>query len=323
MKTSGERDLLLERLRGQRRHVVEQLDGLSEAQLRTSSLPSGWTPLGLVRHLTLSDERYWFEVVMASGPLDFWPPGDNADWLVGADESAAGVIDAYRVAAAASDALIEATDLDAPPRRPESWWGQAGLAFPTCGRSSCTYSSRPPPTPVTSTRPANSSTAGSTWCCSAPPSSHPSTIHKEKRMAISLSPYLNFPGNGREAMTYYHSVFGGDLQLFGFGDYGMTDMPEDGLMHGALRGDGFVISASDAMPGAEQTWGGTRVYCAFFGDDLDTMKGWFEALAADGSVGMALEKQIWGDIYGIVKDKYGIEWMFNVSSPEGEAQQPG
>lgn len=130
MNTSGERDLLLERLRGQRRHVLEQLDGLSEVQLRTSVLPSGWTPLGLVRHLTLSDERYWFEVVMAGGPLDFWPSGDNADWLVGADESAAGVIDAYRVAAAASDALIEATDLDASPRRPESWWGQAGLAFP-------------------------------------------------------------------------------------------------------------------------------------------------------------------------------------------------
>ena len=131
-------------------------------------------------------------------------------------------------------------------------------------------------------------------------------------MAIQLTPYLNFAGNGREAMTYYQGVFGGDLKLFGF-----NDMPADGLMHGELTGDGFTIMASDATPGAEQTWGGTRVYCSFFGDDLPTMQGWFEALAADGSVGMPLEKQVWGDVYGLVKDKYGIEWMFNVSVPEG------
>ncbi|MFT4215750.1 MAG: VOC family protein [Micropruina sp.] len=141
-------------------------------------------------------------------------------------------------------------------------------------------------------------------------------------MAISLSPYLNFAGNGREAMTYYQGVFGGELQLFGYAAFGMKDMPEDGLMHGQLEvGAGLTIMASDAMPGAEQTWGGTRVYCSFFGDDLETQQRWFDALAADGSVGMPLEKQVWGDIYGLVMDKYGIEWMFNVSVPEGWSQQ--
>lgn len=72
-KTSPERDLLLGRLSGQRRHILDQLVDLSEDQLRRPVLPSGWTGLGLVRHLTLSDERYWFEVVMAGQPLDFWP----------------------------------------------------------------------------------------------------------------------------------------------------------------------------------------------------------------------------------------------------------
>jgi PhnB protein len=88
-------------------------------------------------------------------------------------------------------------------------------------------------------------------------------------------------------------------------------------MHGHLQiTPELAFSASDAMPGAEQTWGGTRVYCSLFGDDRATMEGWFNALAADGSIGMPLEKQVWGDVYGIVKDKYGIEWMFNVSAPE-------
>ena len=106
MTKPDERDLLLGRLRGQRRHVLDQLEGLSDSALRTPVLPSGWTPLGLVRHLTLSDERYWFEVVMAGGTLDFWPAGDNADWRVGPVEKAAAVIEAYRTAASASDAVI-------------------------------------------------------------------------------------------------------------------------------------------------------------------------------------------------------------------------
>ena len=86
--------------------------------------------LGLVRHLTLSDERYWFEAVMAGGPLDFWPEGDNADWRVAADEDAEAVLEAYRVAAAASDAIIETTPLDTPPAQPEDWWAAVGMTFP-------------------------------------------------------------------------------------------------------------------------------------------------------------------------------------------------
>ena len=77
-----ERDLLLDRLTGQRQHVLTQLEGLSDEQLRRAVLPSGWCCLGLVRHLTLSDERYWFEVVVAGEPLDFWPEGDRGDWQV-------------------------------------------------------------------------------------------------------------------------------------------------------------------------------------------------------------------------------------------------
>jgi len=135
-------------------------------------------------------------------------------------------------------------------------------------------------------------------------------------MSISLVPYLNFPqGVTREAMTYYHSVFGGQLDISTFGDFNLEGMPADGVMHAALTGPGFQVMASDAMPGSENQWGGTRIYCAFMGDDVDTLTGWFNALAADGSVGMQLEKQVWGDSYGVLKDKYGIEWMFNVSAP--------
>ncbi len=136
-------------------------------------------------------------------------------------------------------------------------------------------------------------------------------------MTVTLSPYINFAGNAREALTYYHGILGGELQIWGFGEYGIEDMPADGVMHGHVDvNENLTIMASDAMPGAEESWGGTRVYCALFGDDEATMRGWFDALAADGEVGVPLEKQVWGDSYGLVKDKFGVEWMFNVSSPE-------
>ena len=130
IEESAERDLLLRRLAGQRRHVLEQVEGLSDAQLRRPVLPSGWSCLGLLRHLTLSDERYWFGVVMAGEPLDFWPEGENADWVVDDDEPAASVVAAYRAAIDRSDAIIAGLALDAPPAAPEDWWAQAGQSFP-------------------------------------------------------------------------------------------------------------------------------------------------------------------------------------------------
>jgi hypothetical protein len=125
-----DRDLLLGRLSACRRHVLAQLDGLDDAQLRRPVLPSGWSCLGLVRHLTLSDERYWFEVVVAGGPLDFWPDGEDGDWVVADDEPAAGVLDDYRAAIERSDAVVAARGLESPPASPEPWWDDAGLSFP-------------------------------------------------------------------------------------------------------------------------------------------------------------------------------------------------
>jgi len=129
-ETSYERDLLLGRLTGQRRHVLDQVAGLSEAQLRRPVLPSGWSCLGLLRHLTLSDERYWFGVVMAGEPLDFWPEGANGDWRVDDDEPAASVVGAYRDAVERSDAIIAGLSLDSPPARHEDWWAEARQTFP-------------------------------------------------------------------------------------------------------------------------------------------------------------------------------------------------
>ncbi len=125
-----DKQLLLKHLTSQRQHVLGQLEGLNEEQLRRSVLPSGWSCLGLVRHLTLSDERYWFHVVVGGGELDFWPDEEGGDWHIGDDDSADSVIEAYRVAIAQSNDIYAETSLSAAPKQPEPWWAEVGLSFP-------------------------------------------------------------------------------------------------------------------------------------------------------------------------------------------------
>lgn len=141
-------------------------------------------------------------------------------------------------------------------------------------------------------------------------------------MATKLVCYLNFDGNTAEAFRYYQSVFGGELQIATFADFGMANQPADGTMHAELVCEQFTLMASDAMPGAEKTWNGTRIYLAFMSDEEKLLTGWFDKLAADGEVSQPLAKQVWGDTYGQVKDKFGLEWMFNISQPGGWSQQP-
>ncbi|HEY3503540.1 MAG TPA: DinB family protein [Actinocatenispora sp.] len=98
----------------QRDHVLGILDGLDDDALRRPVLPSGWTCLGLVRHLTLDVERFWFSVVTDGHP-DLLVPGDAWD---AADLPAATVLDEYRQEIERADAVIAATPLSRPP----AWW---------------------------------------------------------------------------------------------------------------------------------------------------------------------------------------------------------
>jgi hypothetical protein len=127
---SREKEILVAHLESQRGHVLGILDGLTEEQLRRPVLPSGWHSLGLVQHLALSDEHYWFRCVMAGEPLDYFPKGPNADWQVGPEQSAEAVFGLYRAEIRRSNEIIAATDLDAPPGWPDPVWARWGMDFP-------------------------------------------------------------------------------------------------------------------------------------------------------------------------------------------------
>jgi PhnB protein len=140
-------------------------------------------------------------------------------------------------------------------------------------------------------------------------------------MAI-LNPYLNFDGNAREAIEFYKDVFGGELNVMTFGDMGAaehegTPIPGDGVMHAQLTTDqGFTLMASDNPPGITgQTPNG---HISLSGDEDDVLRGYFEKLSEGGTVDVPLETQMWGDTFGQVKDRFGVNWLVNIAGSAAE-----
>ena len=96
MRPGVELTALLASLDAQRRHVIEVIEALDDTQRRRATLPSGWTPIGLVRHLTLADERYWLHSIVGGEPLGWFPEQPAADWIVAPTESTTGILSDYR-----------------------------------------------------------------------------------------------------------------------------------------------------------------------------------------------------------------------------------
>jgi uncharacterized damage-inducible protein DinB len=120
---SRESKLLLATLNGQREHVLGALEGLSGEALRRPVLPTGWTCLGLVRHLALDVEEWWFRRIVAGDRAGQEDSGESA-WQVPATMPAEAVLSSYREQVERANAIIAATPLDSPPAWwPEKWSG--------------------------------------------------------------------------------------------------------------------------------------------------------------------------------------------------------
>jgi PhnB protein len=122
------------------------------------------------------------------------------------------------------------------------------------------------------------------------------------------SPYFLFPGTATAALQLYQRVFGGDLQLNTFGEFGRTDGPADAIAHGVLSGD-MNLYAADA--GTDDTaFGSTGLMFSLLGVATpDTLRQWFDQLAEGGTVVDPLQHREWGATDGQVRDPYGVTWL--------------
>jgi PhnB protein len=136
-------------------------------------------------------------------------------------------------------------------------------------------------------------------------------------MASRLNPYLNFNGTARQALEFYTTVFGGNLALNTFADFGAQGSPDaDRIMHGQLDTDaGYTIMAADVTSDMEyQSMAGCSV--SLNGDDVDALRGYWEKLSASGTTTMPMQKQAWGDEFGMCVDRFGVPWLVNISQPQ-------
>lgn len=130
----------------------------------------------------------------------------------------------------------------------------------------------------------------------------------------NLNPYLSFRDNAREAMEFYQGVLGGDLDVNVFSEYpDMIQDPSEGdlVMHAQLTTpDGLVLMASDtpsAMPYV--TPQGFSV--SLSGTSADETRSVWDRLSDGATVTMPLDQAPWGGLFGMLVDRYGVNWMLN------------
>ncbi len=132
-------------------------------------------------------------------------------------------------------------------------------------------------------------------------------------MGVALNPYLNFRGQAREAMDFYRSVLGGELTSTTFAEGGMQVAPEeqDQLMHAQFEVDGMTLMGADVPSGwpAEISNGSISLS----GDDEATLRRYWAGLADGATVTAPLEKAPWGDTFGMLTDRYGVNWLVNIA----------
>jgi PhnB protein len=136
-------------------------------------------------------------------------------------------------------------------------------------------------------------------------------------MASQLNPYLNFNGDARQAFEFYAQVFGGKPTLSTFGQFGNAESPDaDRVMHAMLETDaGYTLMGADVTSEMEYH-AVSGVAISISGDDGDALRGYFAQLAQGGTTTMPLEKQVWGDEFGMCVDRFGVPWMVNVNSQQ-------
>jgi PhnB protein len=132
-------------------------------------------------------------------------------------------------------------------------------------------------------------------------------------MQSKLNPYISFNNNTRQAMEFYKHVFGGNLTLTTFRESHAGD--SDFIMHAMLEADnGITFMASDPPPGMEPDTG-TSIRMSLSGDNEEELRGYWQKLSEGAAIELPLETAPWGDTFGMLTDKFGIQWMVNITGP--------
>ena len=126
-------------------------------------------------------------------------------------------------------------------------------------------------------------------------------------MGILVNPYLSIPGGrAREAMQAYAEIFGGD------GASVAIDPRNDRVLYVSYQN--VNVSSEESVQAAMTV--GDNISVSLSGDDEAVLRRCWDGLAEGATIGMPLERQMWGDIYGQLTDRIGTQWMVNIATPQ-------
>ncbi|MET4539010.1 PhnB protein [Arthrobacter bambusae] len=139
-------------------------------------------------------------------------------------------------------------------------------------------------------------------------------------MTTRLNPYISFQDNARDAITFYESVFGGELNISTFGDYQASQDPAeaDKVMHAMLEAPGgLTLMAADTPDGVPFN-PGDNISVSLSGEEADEseLRGYWDKLVDGGTVTVPLETAPWGDTFGMCVDRFGIGWLVNIAGAQ-------
>lgn len=134
-------------------------------------------------------------------------------------------------------------------------------------------------------------------------------------MKTLLSPYIAFKDNAKQAMEFYHSVFGGKVDMQTFKEFHASDDPseDDKIMHSMIEVDNGITFMAADTPDRMEYRSGTNMSMALSGDNEEELKGYWDKLSVGATIREPLAKAPWGDTFGMLTDKFGVEWMVNIA----------
>ena len=139
---------------------------------------------------------------------------------------------------------------------------------------------------------------------------------------IGIKPYISFQGNCAEAIKFYTDALGGEvLFVQTYGESPMKGMAQDDqIMHCTIKiGDSHIMACDN--PQGQPAATGSNISLAMSSKDVATTESAFEKMAEGGTVTMPIQETFWAERFGMLTDKFGINWMFNCDKPQTDHAQ--
>lgn len=136
-------------------------------------------------------------------------------------------------------------------------------------------------------------------------------------MSVKTITHLNFRDNARQALGFYHAVFGGQVAIVSYKDAGHVPDPDkaDNVMWGQVVADsGFHVMAYDVPSQTAWSQGENAFFVVVSGDTPEEITGYWEKLSEGGAIIQPLQPAQWAPLYGMLKDRFGVVWVLSVSA---------